>query len=180
LRTFSRRRTPPLAWVIDCPRRRNEPDRDRWPRAGLQVLRTEQSSLVCSSNRIGAFTLCTEQSIHRNFGYWAETTDGRRWASCGWRPVDQAGSLEKESIEMSGRFVAVDDSLPLVRGDTAIHFVTHRLFRWGTLAELFHRRLRERKINRRRYGPFVLERALRWQTKIDRRDEIHERELRRN
>jgi hypothetical protein len=146
----------------------------RWPRAGLHGVRTRQSHIVCSSSRLGAFTICTEQSVHRNFGYWAETTDGRRWASCGWRAAVPAETPANQSIEVSGPFVAVEDALPLVRSDTAFHFVTHRLFRWAALAELFHRRLKDRKINRRRFGPFVLERALRWHSKgVTVRDDIH-------
>src|SRR5262249_16035247 len=83
-----------------------------WPHAGFQILRPPAASLVCSLNRMGAFTICTGKSIHRNFGYWAETTDGRRWASCGWRPSESAWSPQGEAIEASGRFVAVDDALP--------------------------------------------------------------------
>jgi hypothetical protein len=131
-----------------------------WPSAGFRIRCTPAASLVCSLNRMGAFAICTAKSIHRNFGYWAETTDGRRWASCGWRRPDSAWNPQREPIEVSGRFVAVDDSLPLVRGEAAFRFVTQRLFRWSALAEFFHRHLTARTINRRRYGPFSFSRAL--------------------
>ena len=134
-----------------------------WPRAGILIRRSPTANLVCSLNRMGAFTICTEKATHRNFGYWAETTDGKRWASCGWRPSDSAWSPQSDPIEVSGRFIAVDDALPLVRGDAAFRFVTHRFFRWGALAEFFHRRLRVRQINRRRHGPFSFVRSLVWQ-----------------
>ena len=123
-------------------RRDAERDRDRLAGAGIHIRRTPAANLVCSLNRIGAFSICTEQSVHRNFGYWVETTNGRRWASCGWRPSDSDWNLESAPIEVSGRFVAVDDTLPLVRGEAAFRFVMHRLFRWAAIAEFFHRRLK--------------------------------------
>jgi len=154
-----------LASAIEpgAPAARAAADDAQWPNSGFRVWSRGGSSIVCSARRAAAFAVYGGSGgAHRNLGYWAETEDGR-FGSCPWRfdpePVDLG---DASGMRAEGRFVRVDDELPLVRYETTFRMLAGWLFRWCALAELWHRALK-RRIARRPSAPLRFTRELRWE-----------------
>ena len=132
-------------------------------RSGFRVWRKPGGDVVCSTRRNAAFNLyAPSRPVHRNLGYWIETTDGRRFASCAWSSHAGVAQDRSNGVVVDGSFVRVDDSMPLVRHEVAFRAATRWLFQWPTIAEPFHRLLRQRKIGRNVAGPFGFTRELTW------------------
>ena len=138
-------------------------DDAQWPNSGFRVWSRPNSSIVCSARRAAAFAVYGGScAAHRNLGYWAETEDGR-FASCPWRPDKEPVDLgDASGMRAEGRFVRVDDDLPLVRHETAFRMLAAWLFRWCAVAELCHRALK-RRMTRRAKAPLRFTRELRWE-----------------
>jgi hypothetical protein len=133
-----------------------------WEGSGFRVWRGSGGDIVCSTRRRGAFNLYAPSlPVHRNLGYWIETNDGRRFATCAWsRDVEVATGTDRLTVE--GVCVRVDDSLPLVRHEVAFRAATHWLFAWPAVAGLFHRFIKKRKITRQISGLAAFRREMTW------------------
>jgi hypothetical protein len=131
--------------------------------SGFRVWRRRGGDVVCSTRRNAAFNLyAPPRPVHRNLGYWIEATDGRRFASCAWSADTGAAQDRADGVIVEGTFVAVDDALPLVRHEVAFRAATHWLFQWPSIAEPFHRFIKQRKITRKVTGPIGFTRELVW------------------
>ena len=134
---------------------------------GFLVQRRTHATLVACFRRQGAFNLHTQgRTVHHNFGYWAETAEGERYASCGWNSGDldvQSGS--DGAYIARGTFSKVDDGLPLVKGAVPFTLLSEWLLCWEPLAERFQNFIKQRKIVKRRPAPLSFRRQLFWQGK---------------
>ena len=131
-----------------------------WPASGFVVWRRHGADLVCSTHRRGAFNVYAPPlPVHHNLGYWLETTDDRRFATCAWSE-DVDVSHETNRLVVKGACVRVDDTLPLLRHEVAFRAATRWLFVWPPLAGWFHRFITKRKITRRRPGPVTFTREM--------------------
>jgi hypothetical protein len=133
-----------------------------WEGSGFRVWRWSGGDVVCSTRRRGAFNLYAPSlPVHRNLGYWIETEDGRRFATCAWsRDVEVAQGID--SLIVEGVCVRVDDTLPLVRHEMAFRAATHWLFAWPAVAGLFHRFIKKRKMIRQISGLAAFRREMTW------------------
>jgi hypothetical protein len=136
-----------------------------WATSGFRVWPARGGAVVSSTNRRGAFNIYAPPlPVHRNLGYWIETADRRRFASCAWSREDSvAGAATDTGVTVEGAFVRVDDSLPLVKQEVAFRAATQWVFRFPALAEPFHHFIKRRKISRKIAGPFTFRRELAWQ-----------------
>jgi hypothetical protein len=135
-----------------------------WDNSGFHVWRGGDGAVVCSANRRAAFNVYAPTlPVHRNLGYWAEATNGRRYASCAWSREDSSVEASGDRLAVSGDFVRVEDSLPLVSHELAFRAATLWVFRWPMLAEAFHRFIKKLKIGRKVTGPLVFRREIAWQ-----------------
>ena len=131
--------------------------------SGFYISRRRGGDVVCSTRRTGAFNLYTPTGlVHRNVGYWIETDEGTRYASCAWSPDAKTMRSAPDGLAVEGTCVRVDDNLPLVRHEVAFRAATQWLFRLPAVAEPFHRFIKRRKITRKVTAPLVLTRELRW------------------
>jgi hypothetical protein len=131
--------------------------------SGFRVWVRPGGHVVCSTRRAAAFNVYARSgSVHHNLGYWAETDEGRRLASCAWSaepPQLQAGD---SNIVVQGTFVRVEDQLPLVSIEPLFRAVTQWLFRWPAVAERFHRYIKRRNISKQMRAPLAFSRELAW------------------
>ncbi len=145
-----------------------------WSRSGFRVWRRAAGDVVCSLRRQGAFNVYVDgRPPHHDLGYWVETEKGERWTSARWNDgeVDcsvgarigaRDGAAVGGPVTVRGRFVRVDDDLPLVRRAVAFHVLTRTVLRFGSLAERFQSAVKRRRILARRHAPLAFERTLRW------------------
>jgi hypothetical protein len=134
-----------------------------WDTSGFTVRSGRGGTVVCSTNRRAAFNIYAPSlPVHRNLGYWIETADRRRFASCPWTSQESAGIATAERVTAQGAFVEVDDALPLVAHEVSFRAATQWVFRWPMLAEPFHRFIKKRKISRKIAGPIAFKREVTW------------------
>jgi hypothetical protein len=131
--------------------------------SGFHVVLGRSGAVVCSTRRNGAFNLYAASGpVHRNLGYWIETRDARRFASCAWSSNAVQAQPETDRLTVEGRFVQVDDNLPLLRHEVAFRAATQWVLRAPAVAERFHRFVKRRKITRKVAAPLSFARELRW------------------
>ena len=135
-----------------------------WSNSGFRVWTGAAGAVVSSSHRRGAFSVYAESlPVHRNLGYWVETRDRRRFASCPWSSDSTAtAGKTADQVAIEGAFVKVDDALPLVDHEVAFRAATQWVFRFPMIAELFHGFIKRRKISRKISGPMSFKRELAW------------------
>ena len=129
---------------------------------GFLLQQRAAGSLVTSFRRQGAFNLHSKhRPVHHNFGYWAETAAGERYASCGWN----AGEIDLQignsgEFTVRGHFTKVADKLPLARGAVPFALLSEWLLCWQPLAERFQKFIKQRKIVNKKAAPLRFRRQL--------------------
>jgi hypothetical protein len=128
------------------------------------VWRRKEGEIVCSLRRQGVFNLhAPGQPVHCNMGCWIETASQQRWSSSHWNTSELDVNEDAQgACTVRGRFIRVEDQLPLTRGSVAFHAVTDWLLRWPSLAEATQRLIKRRKITARREAPATFERSFEW------------------
>ncbi|MBI4489907.1 MAG: hypothetical protein HY694_12540 [Deltaproteobacteria bacterium] len=118
--------------------------------AGLFSLCRGDWYLVGSGFKGGCFKLYYRDRLrHQEAGYFGEFDDGTKFSSQTYDVESKWEVQEQEGItvvEVESGFVRFDDSLPLVRYLLPFKLVTRMILKIGWLAQVFHRRLKEKKI----------------------------------
>lgn len=131
--------------------------------SGFRVWVRPGSHVICSTRRNAAFNVYARSGVvHHNLGYWVETSEGRRLASCAWSAEPPHLQERDANIAVEGTFVRVEDQLPLVGIEPLFRAVTQWLFRWPAVAERFHRYIKRRTISKQVRAPLAFSRELAW------------------
>jgi hypothetical protein len=135
-----------------------------WPRSGLRVWPRHGAYVVCSIRRAAAFGVYAPgPAVSRNLGYWLESSNGRRYATCPWSAVPETVDVGGEDhATAAASCVRVNTALPLVRHEVAFRAFVSWALRWPRFAERFQRATRIRNVVRQKPGPFRFTRSLRW------------------
>lgn len=136
-----------------------------WSESGFRVRHRARATVITSLRRQGAFNVNTpDNPVHHNLGFWVETVQGERFASCGWNAgeidFDQSGD---DDFTVRGRFNKVGDKLPLVKGAVAFTVLSEWLLSWESIAERFQKFIKQQKIVRRTTAPLKFRRQFKWQ-----------------